>query len=390
VSRIDDLIQRHCPEGVEYRAIGDVGQLVRGNGMPKTDFVESGVGCIHYGQIYTHYRTWATATISFVPPEKAAKLARVDPGDVIVTNTSENIDDVCKAVAWLGSEQIVTGGHATVLKHDQDPKFLAYYLQTRQFHADKKRFVTGTKVMDVSAKRLAMIRIPVPPLEVQREIVRVLDLFQSLEAELEAELEARRRQYAHYRDSLLTFPDERGGVRWMTLGDVAIVGTGSRNTNEATTNGTYPFFVRSQEPLRIGDYEFEETAILTAGDGVGVGKVFHFVEGRYALHQRAYRIRVVAPDLSPRFLFHFIRHDFARYLATTSVHASVTSLRKPMFERYPLPVPSLEDQEQIVRVLDRFDALTADLSSGLPAELAARRKQYEYYRDRLLTFEEAA
>ena len=209
MSRIDDLIRQHCPNGVEYRALGELGQLVRGNGMPKSDFVESGVGCIHYGQIYTVYGAWATETISFVPPEKAARLAPVAPGDLIITNTSENLDDVCKAVAWLGSSTIVTGGHATVFKHGQDPKFVSYYLQTPQFFEEKRRLATGTKVIDVSAKSLAKIRIPVPPLEVQREIVRVLDLFQSLEAELEAELEARRRQYAHYRDSLLSFERER-------------------------------------------------------------------------------------------------------------------------------------------------------------------------------------
>lgn len=210
MSQIDDLIAEHCPGGVSTRPIGEIAELVRGNGMPKSDFVDEGVGCIHYGQIYTFYGAWAKETRSFVAPATAAKLAQVDPGDVIMTNTSENLDDVCKAVAWLGDSTIVTGGHATVLKHDQDPKFLSYYFQTQQFHADKKRLATGTKVIDVSAKSLAKISIPLPPLEVQREIVRVLDLFQSLEAELEAELEARRRQYAHYRDSLLDFT-ERGG-----------------------------------------------------------------------------------------------------------------------------------------------------------------------------------
>ena len=109
MSRIGDLIRELCPHGVEFQALGEIGKLVRGNGMPKSDFVDSGVGCIHYGQIYTYYRTWTTTTISFVPPEKAAKLAKVDPGDLIITNTSENLEDVCKTVAWLGDEQIVTG-----------------------------------------------------------------------------------------------------------------------------------------------------------------------------------------------------------------------------------------------------------------------------------------
>ena len=201
MSQIDDLIAKLCPNGVDFRAIGDFGELVRGNGMPKADFVESGVGCIHYGQIYTYYGIWTAKTKSFIPAEKAEKLAKVDPGDLVITNTSENIEDVCKAVAWIGETQIVTGGHATVLKHDQDPKYLSYYLQTPHFFAEKKKHATGTKVIDVSAKSLAKIRIPVPPLEVQREIVKVLDTF----TQLEAELEARRRQYKYYRDALLMY-----------------------------------------------------------------------------------------------------------------------------------------------------------------------------------------
>jgi len=174
------------------------------------------------------------------------------------------------------------------------------------------------------------------------------------------------------------------------LGELAEIGTGSRNTNEAVGGGCYPFFVRSQAPLAIGEFEYDEAAVITAGDGVGVGKVFHFVEGKYALHQRAYRLCVKSDLLQTKFLFYFMRNDFARYLSQTAVHASVTSLRKPMFERYPIPVLPLEGQARIVAILDKFDALVNDLSSGLPAELAARRKQYEYYRDRLLTFKEAA
>lgn len=217
MSRIDDLIARLCPDGVEFKAIGDFGELVRGNGMPKSDFVESGVGCIHYGQIYTYYGIWATEAISFVSAAKAEKLAKVDPGDLIITNTSENIEDVCKAVAWIGDVQIVTGGHATVLKHDQDPKYLSYYLKTPQFFAEKKKHATGTKVIDVSAKGLAKIRIPVPPLEVQHEIVTVLDNFtrleEELEEQLEEELEVRRRQYRYYRDALLSFDEHVIGAR---------------------------------------------------------------------------------------------------------------------------------------------------------------------------------
>lgn len=382
-------MRKSCPSGVQLKTLSEIGVLIRGNGMPKTDFTESGVGAIHYGQIYTYFDTWTTKTISRVAPATAARLTKVDPGDVIITNTSENLDDVSKAVAWLGDDQIVTGGHATVLKHNEDAKYIAYCFQAPAFFAQKRRLASGTKVIDVSAKALAKIKIPIPPLEVQREIVKILDRFMALETELEAELkaelEARQRQHHHYREELFEFGDD---VRRLPLGDLAFIGTGSRNTNEAIVGGSYPFYVRSQEPLAIDEYEFDEEAVITAGDGVGVGKVFHFVDGKYSLHQRAYRILPTTDHLLPKFLFHWFKEDFARYLATNSVHASVTSLRKPMFEKYLVPVPPVDDQMRIVSILDKFDSLVNDLSVALPAEMAARRKQYEHSRDHLLTFEE--
>ena len=386
MSRVDALIEELCPNGVEHKALGDVGAFIRGNGLQKKDLTDAGIPAIHYGQVHTHYGIWTTETISFVTSEFAKRLRKAQPGDLIVATTSEDDAAVGKAVAWLGDREAAVSGDAYIFRHSLDSKYVAYFFQSEQFQDQKRRGITGTKVRRVSGESLGKIRIPVPPLEVQREIVRVLDLFTTLEAELEAELEARRRQYAHYRDEILTFG---GWSRWVPMAQVVTIGTGSRNTNEAVHGGRYPFFVRSQDPLTIDEFEFDEVAVVTAGDGVGVGKVFHFVDGRYSLHQRAYRLCVKSDALLPKFLFHFIRHDFARYLAMTSVHASVTSLRKPMFERFPVPLPALAEQERIVAILDKLDALVSDLSVGLPAELAARRKQYEYYRDRLLTFKEA-
>lgn len=385
MSRIEELLAELCPDGVEFKALGNIAQLVRGNGMPKADLIDEGIGAIHYGQIYTRYGAWATETLSFVAPEKAVKLAKADPGDIIVTNTSENLDDVGKAVAWLGTESIVTGGHATVIKHDQEPKYLAYWFASADFSVQKRKLATGTKVIDVSAKQLATVRIPVPPREVQREIVRILDQFTQLEAELEAELEARRRQYEHYRNTLMLEHEDAESV---LLGDLATIGTGSHDTKDAREDGDYTFYSRGRDPLKLDTFDFDEDAIITAGDGVGVGKVFHFAHGKYALHQRAYRI-VPGEGVDPRFIYHYLVADFARYLERTSVHASVTSLRRPMFLKYSLQLPPLEEQRRIVAILDKFDALVNDISIGLPAELNARRKQYEYYRDKLLTFEEA-
>ena len=207
----DSLLTFREAEGVRRIPMGEFAVLVRGNGMPKTDFAESGIGAIHYGQIYTHFGTWADHTKSFVAQSTATKLAKVDPGDIVITNTSENIEDVGKAVAWLGDIQVVTGGHATVIKHDQNPKYLAYYFQTAEFSVAKRRHASGTKVIDVSAKSLAKIEIPLPSREEQDRIVAVLDKFDALVNDLSvglpAELAARRKQYEHYRDRLLTFEE---------------------------------------------------------------------------------------------------------------------------------------------------------------------------------------
>ena len=176
--------------------------------------------------------------------------------------------------------------------------------------------------------------------------------------------------------------------RWRMLCEIADISTGNSNTNEAVEDGKYPFFVRSQEPLRKNDFEYDETAIITAGDGVGVGKVYHYIEGRYALHQRAYRIHINTPEVVPKYYFHYMKAKFLPYIQKTMFQGSVASIRRPMLNAFPVPVPSLDVQNCIVNVLDNFEKICSDLNIGLPAEIEVRQKQYEYYRDKLLTFAE--
>ena len=144
----------------------------------------------------------------------AKKLKKVNKGDLIIASTSEDIEGVCKAVAWLGDEEIVTGGHSTILKHNQNPKYIAYYFQTPMFFDQKRKFARGTKVIDVSAKDMAKIKIPLPSLDEQEHIVSILDRFDALVNDisigLPAELKARRKQYEYYRDKLLTFNEYVG------------------------------------------------------------------------------------------------------------------------------------------------------------------------------------
>ena len=141
--------------------------------------------------------------------ELAKSLKKVNKGDLVIASTGENIEDICKTVAWLGEEEIVTGGHSTIFKHNENPKYLAYYFQTPSFSDQKRKYSKGTKVIDVSAKDLAKIKIPIPEISEQNRIVSILDKFNALVNDisigLPAELSARRSQYEYYRSKLLTF-----------------------------------------------------------------------------------------------------------------------------------------------------------------------------------------
>lgn len=194
---------------IQWKKMGEIGTFIRGNGLQKKDFTESGVGCIHYGQIYTHYGTFATKTKSFVSESFAQKLRKAKTGDIVIATTSENVEDVGKAVAWLGNEDIAISGDAYIYTHEQNPKFIAYLFQTERFLAFKKMNVSGTKVTRISGDSLAKYPIPIPPLELQEKIVAILDRFETLVNDLTnglpAEIAAVKDQYEYYRNKLLTF-----------------------------------------------------------------------------------------------------------------------------------------------------------------------------------------
>lgn len=196
-------------ENVPRKTLGEMGEFVRGNGLQKKDFTETGIGCIHYGQIYTYYGFSADKTKSFVSVEFAKKMKKANYDDVIIATTSENIEDVCKPLVWLGHEEVAISGDSCIYKSEMNGKFIAYYLNTQQFFKDKKKYATGTKVIRLSTKSLSKITIPVPPLAEQERIVAILDKFDTLVNDisvgLPAEIEARHKQYEYYRNKLLTF-----------------------------------------------------------------------------------------------------------------------------------------------------------------------------------------
>ena len=190
----------------EKKTLGDVGEFIRGNGLQKSDFVNEGVGCIHYGQIHTIYNISTDKTVSFVTPEFSKKLRKAKYGDLIIATTSEDVDACCKAIAWLGNEEVAISGDSYIYRHNQNPLYVTYLFQTEKFQRQKRVAATGTKVVRVSGDSMAKFSFAFPPLAVQQSIVAKLDKFTALIQNIENELALRQKQYEYYREKLLSFP----------------------------------------------------------------------------------------------------------------------------------------------------------------------------------------
>ena len=199
----------NCEFSCEWKRLGEIAEIMRGGNFQKKDFRESGVPCIHYGQIYTRFGIFADKTLTYIDSTVAAKQKFADSGDIVMAVTSENIDDVCKCLAWIGDEKVAVSGHSAIIKHNQNAKYLAYYFHTSDFAAQKRKLAHGTKVIEVTPSALANIEIPLPPLAEQERIVAILDRFDSLcnslTEGLPAEIALRKKQYEYYRDKLLSF-----------------------------------------------------------------------------------------------------------------------------------------------------------------------------------------
>lgn len=408
MSKFEGLIQELCPTGVEYKRLGEVGVFTRGNGLQKKDFTESGFPCIHYGQIYTYYGIFTDKTKSFVSQDLAMKLVKAKHGDVIITNTSENLSDVGKAVVWLGEGEVATGGHASVFSpKDVSGKFFAYFTQTSSFFKEKRKYAKGTKVIDVSAKDMEKIKIPVPPKEIQNEITTILDKFTAFENELNAELESRKIQYDFYRNKI--FEDQKS-VEHIPLQELcSVITDGSHTSPKSVPNG---YFMPSVKDMRANDFDFDsckmiskqdyeslvkngckplKNDVLIAKDGSMLKYAFAIEEEKDIVVLSSIAIlRPITNKVNPKYLAHYFRQEKFKstVIRSYSSKGGVPRIILKNFKKVKIPVPSLDLQDKIVNALDKFEHLINDYSNGLPAEIKLRHKQYEYYRDELLTFEE--
>lgn len=189
----------------EVKTLGEIGRMERGSGLQKSDFRDTGIPCIHYGQIHTYYDTVATETKSFCSEELAKKLRKAKPGDLLIATTSEDVEACCKATVWLGEGEVAYSGDSFKFSHNQNPKYIAYLFKTEAFSKQKRLCATGAKVVRVSGAAMEKFKFSFPPLDKQQEIVDKLDTFEALISNIKQEIELRQKQYEYYREKLLTF-----------------------------------------------------------------------------------------------------------------------------------------------------------------------------------------
>ena len=386
MSQIDKLIADLCPDGVEFKRIADVSS--KGSKIKWAQVGNAEYQYIDPGAVEPRTRQIGkTHTInSCNAPSRAQQI--VHSGDIIFATTRPT------QLRWAVipdsyDGQVVSTGYC-VIRPDRSSiitNYLAHTLGTTSFLKYLKANQILGNYPSIPDSRIQEFRIPVPPLEVQREITRVLDKFTQVEAELEAELEARRRQYDMARRTLLG-KCKKSPI--LSLGKACSIKAGnliSKSVIEKSP-GPYPVINSGREPLGFTSlYNTEDNPLGITSRGAGVGSVTWCL-GRYFRGSLNYSVTIREPRiLDTRFLFHTL-NEYQKEIKSLCTFEGIPALNKKNLEKLEIPAPSLDIQKEVALTLDKLEVFVNDLSVGLPAELAARRKQYEYYRDRLLTFEE--
>ena len=365
MSRIDDLIADYCPNGVEYKRLGDVCKIKNGKDykhLSAGDIPVYGSGGVMDVRVDTSVYDRPTVLL----PRKGS-IANV----FYVDGPFWNVDTIFYTV--IDEEQVI-------------PRYLYHVMMNVHI----ENYSTGSAARpSLTQSALNKIEIPVPSLEIQSEIVRILDSFSSLEAELEAELEARRKQYAYYRDQLIR---DCPSIRWIPLSEISENCDKSRKPikKEKRIAGKTPYYGASGVVDYVDGFTHEGDYLLLSEDGANLlarsMPIAYQISGRNWINNHAHVLRIENANL---------RQLVEMYLNSISLEPYITKgaqpkLTKQRMETIAVPVPSEDDLSRIVEMLTKFYALTTSLTDGLPAEIEARRKQYEYYRDRLLSFDELA
>lgn len=375
MSKIDELIRKMCPSGIEYEDLGKVCKIEKGKQLNKEQLSEDGLYPVMNGGIN---------------PSGYWNEYNFEENKITISQggASAGYINFLKTKFWAGAHCYVV----KICNEFMNYKFIYHFLKEKQKHLLSSQ--VGAGIPSISLKEINALRIPMPPLEVQEEIVRILDKFGVLEAELEAELEARKSQYEFWRGKLLNSGFERIKLKDITyyskdrisfdeLNEDNYVGVDNLLQNKMGKMKS------THVPVSGNSTRFEKDDILIGNIRPYLRKIW-IADCYGGTNGDVLDIRVKnLGKINPRFLYYVLSsEDFFEYNNSNAKGAKMPRGDKQAIMNYELNVPSLEEQEKIANILDKFDKLVNDISIGLPAEIEARRKQYEYYRNKLLSFEE--
>ena len=379
MSKLEELIEKLCPNGVEYKKLDEVCNFNRGTSMTSKNAIEGDVPVISGGQKPAFYHN----------------VSNRPAGTITIAGSGA----YAGYVAFWDKPIFCADSFSVDVKDDKilDKKFLCYYLLNKQQDIYNKK--NGAGIAHVHGKDIAKFNIPVPPLEVQCEIVHILDDFTLLSAELSAELKARREQFNYYRDKEML--NAKNVVKYK-LNEIAKIYDGTHQTPKYTDSGIDFISVEnikdiynSKKYISIEDYNKYKIKpklndiFMTRIGTIGKCTVFN-KQKDLAYYVSLALIRPNNDIVDSYYLKYLIESiiGIKELRKRTLINAVPIKINKDDIGKLVLPIPPLEEQKRIVNILDRFDKLCNDISEGLPAEIEARQKQYEYYRDKLLTFKE--
>ena len=389
MSKLEELLKKHCPNGAEYKALSDLGSFYAGlNGKNKDDFKDGNAKYITYMNVFSNLSVNININDTVQIGEKE-KQNIVKYGDVIFTGSSETIEEcgMSSVVTNELNEKLYLNSFCFGFRFNEPeimlPDFSKYLFRSTELRKKIIKTASGVTRFNVSKKKMEKILIPLPPIEVQKEIVRILDEFTEkttkLQELLHRETILRKKQYEYYRDKLLSFGDE---VKWKKLNDISEIKSGRNKIKNEV--GKYPVYGSTGIIAYSDDYVFNEPHILIARVGINAGYV-HIANGLYDVSDNTLIITELSPDICFKYMYYILVNiRLNNYIKGGGIPLITAGEIKNIL----IPIPPLEEQERIVKILDQFDTLCNDITRGLPAEIELRKKQYEYYRDKLLTFKE--
>lgn len=397
---------QNCP--VEWKELGEVSQFYSGlTGKTKSDFENGTAKYVTYKNIFNNIQVELNI-LENVQVDKNEKQNSIEYGDVLITGSSESKEEVgmSSTVTFVPDEQIYLNSFSFGIRFNEDiellPEFTKYLFRSIRLRKQIEKTASGVTRYNISKVAFKKIKIPIPPLEIQEKIVQTLDKFTDYVTELTSELTSRKKQYSYYRDKLLSFEDEVYQVEWKTLLDVSKKvtsgGTPDRS-NSLYYGGSIPWLRTQEVDFReIYDTELsiteeglanssakwiEKNAVIVAMYGATAAKV-GIAKIPLTTNQACCNIEVDEDIANYRYVYHWLTYN---YEALKSMgQGSQSNINAGMIKTFKIPVPSLEIQSRIVQVLDNFDTVCHDLNIGLPKEVELRQKQYEYFREKLLTF----